>query len=139
MWRLRNSVSRFMYGRYGIDKFYYFLFALYFIIVLINQFVENAFVYAAIQILSLVLLVYMFFRVFSKNTYKRYAEGQKFEKIFSKFTGFFKLQRNKFRDRKTHVYRRCTSCRAVLRFRKVKGKHSATCPRCRNVFDVKIR
>lgn len=127
-----------MYGRYGIDKLYYFYFSVYFILVFIGMLTSNAIVYAVTQVASTVVLIYMFFRVFSRNTAKRYAEGQKFERVWNKVTAFFKLQRNKFRDRKTHVYRRCTNCKAVLRLPKRKGKHATTCPRCGRVFNVKI-
>lgn len=138
LWRLRSSISRFMYGRYGIDKLYYFYFAIYFILVFIGMLTDSAIVYAVTNIASTLLLIYMFFRVFSRNISKRYAEGQKFERIWNKVTSFFKLQRNRLRDRKTHVYRRCKHCKAVLRLPKRKGKHSTTCPRCGRIFNVKI-
>lgn len=138
LWRLRSSISRFMYGRYGIDKLYYFYFAIYFILVFIGMLTDNAIVYAVTNIASTLLLIYMFFRVFSRNISKRYAEGQKFERVWNKVTSFFKLQRNRLRDRKTHVYRRCKHCKAVLRLPKRKGKHSTTCPRCGRIFNVKI-
>lgn len=138
LWRLRSSISRFMYGRYGIDKLYYFYFAIYFILVFIGMLTDSAIVYAVTNIASTLLLIYMFFRVFSRNISKRYAEGQKFERVWNKVTSFFKLQRNRLRDRKTHVYRRCKHCKAVLRLPKRKGKHSTTCPRCGRIFNVKI-
>ena len=138
LWRLRSSISRFMYGRYGIDKLYYFYFAIYFILVFIGMLTDSAIIYAVTNIASTLLLIYMFFRVFSRNISKRYAEGQKFERVWNKVTSFFKLQRNRFRDRKTHVYRRCKHCKAVLRLPKRKGKHSTTCPRCGRIFNVKI-
>lgn len=127
-----------MYGRYGIDKLYYFYFAIYFILVFIGMLTDSAIVYAVTNIASTLLLIYMFFRVFSRNISKRYAEGQKFERVWNKVTSFFKLQRNRLRDRKTHVYRRCKHCKAVLRLPKRKGKHSTTCPRCGRIFNVKI-
>lgn len=127
-----------MYGRYGIDKLYYFYFAIYFILVFIGMLTDSAIVYAITNIASTLLLIYMFFRVFSRNISKRYAEGQKFERVWNKVTSFFKLQRNRLRDRKTHVYRRCKHCKAVLRLPKRKGKHSTTCPRCGRIFNVNI-
>lgn len=127
-----------MYGRYGIDKLYYFYFAIYFILVLISMATDNAIVYAITNIASTALLIYMFFRVLSRNISKRYAENQKFEKHFNKVTSFFKLQKNKYRDRKTHVYRKCKHCKAVLRLPKRKGKHSTTCPRCARILKVRI-
>ena len=57
--------------------------------------------------------------------------------IFRRIKGFFKLQKNKFKDRKTHVYRKCPKCKAVLRLPKAKGKHTVVCPRCKNRFEVR--
>ena len=44
--------------------------------------------------------------------------------------GFFVLRKNKFRDRKTHVYRKCPHCKAQIRLPKVKGEHKCACPKC---------
>lgn len=138
MWRLRDGMTRFMYGRYGIDKLYYFLFALYVLLLIIGVFITDAIAYAVVYVLSAVVLVYAFFRIFSRNIEKRVAEGRRFDAVWSKVTSFFRLNRNRIRDRKTHVYRRCPSCKAVLRLPKVKGKHTAICPRCGSSLKVKI-
>ena len=138
LWKLKSSLARFMYGRYGIDKLYYFYFAIYFILVLIGMLSDIAIIYAITNVASTALLIYMFFRVFSRNISKRYAENQRFEKHWNKVTGFFKLQKNKYRDRKTHVYRKCKHCKAVLRLPKRKGKHTTTCPRCGRLLKVRI-
>ena len=75
-------------------------------------------------------VICIFFRTMSRNIAKRRAENQK-------FCNFFKLRKNKFRDRKTHVYRKCPSCKAVLRLPKAKGKHTVSCPKCKNKFSVR--
>ena len=70
----------------------------------------------------------------SRNIPKRRAEN-------ARFVGFFKLRRNKWKDRKTHVYRKCPTCHAILRLPKIKGKekgkgkHTVCCPRCANKFE----
>ena len=87
-------------------------------------------VYYAIQFLPMILIFVIFYRIFSRNIQKRRQENEK-------FCGFFKLIRNRFRDRKTHVYRKCPKCKAVLRLPKAKGKHTVVCPRCKNRFEVK--
>ncbi len=52
---------------------------------------------------------------------------------------FFILQKNKLRDRKTHVYRECPRCHAVLRLPKKAGSHRAKCPRCTESFEVLVK
>lgn len=132
--RIRASFARFMYGRYGIDEFYKFLFSAYFIFVLLNLITRSAFV----SIICYALLLVMFFRMFSKNIYKRSLENQKYIKIKDRVKSFFALQKNRIKDRKTHIYRHCSHCKAVLRLPKKKGKHTVRCPKCNKSFELKV-
>lgn len=141
--RMRERIARFMYGRYGFgygagDKFNYFLLAVYMILAVVNAFVSNAIASYAISLLGSLTVVYVFFRMFSKNIYKRKAENTKFIRVWSKFKSFFKLNLNKLKEIKTHRYRRCPSCRAQLRLPRKTGHHSVVCPACKNRFDVHI-
>jgi hypothetical protein len=52
---------------------------------------------------------------------------------------FFVLTRNRWRDRKTHVYQKCAMCKNVLRFPKIGGNHIAKCPCCDFRFEVRIK
>ena len=139
--RFRNRLMSFMYGRNGIDKFGRFLF-IFFIFLVIAQWIISIFVPQIFSLIlsSLIMLlaIYIFFRAFSRNLVKRQAENYKYIQFASKFKTFFSLQKSKFRDRKTHVYKKCPRCKAVLRLKKIKGKHRAVCPRCGNSFDVKV-
>ncbi len=130
----RERIARFMAGRYGIDRLYHFLIALCFILIVVNLFVRSF----VISTLEFALLIYATWRVLSRNVYKRQQENLKFMKIAEKPTAFFKLIKCKFRDRKTHVYKRCPACKNNLRLPKVKGKHTVACPCCQNRFDVRI-
>ena len=131
--------TRFMTGRYGLDKFGGFLLIVYLLLAIVARFMPNLTAYLIVLALALAALVYAIFRFVSRDTHKRYLEGQKFDGIYSKVKSFFKLQKNRFRDRKTHVYKKCRSCGAILRFRRVSGTHTSNCPRCGNVLTVKIR
>lgn len=131
---IRERFAALMVGRYGIDRLYHFLLAICFILIVINLFVNSL-------ILSLIesgLIAYTFYRVMSRNIYKRQRENEKFIKFADKPKAFINLQKCKMRDRKTHVYRRCPSCKSNLRLPKKKGKHTVVCPCCKNRFDVRI-
>ena len=130
----RERIAGFMAGRYGADRLYHFLLAICSILIIINVFV-NSFILSAIEI---TLITYTFYRVMSRNIYKRQQENEKFIKLIDKPKKFFNLQKCKVRDRKTHVYRRCPSCKNNLRLPKQKGKHTVVCPCCKNRFDVRI-
>ena len=134
MRNFKERLYRFMYGRYGIDQFYYFLVISYFVIILINVFIGSAILSA----ISLLLFIYSTFRILSKNIYKRRAENEKFLKIKNKVSGFFSLTKKKFSERNTHVYKKCPNCKSTLRLRKEKGEHTVLCPKCSSRFNIKI-
>ena len=105
--RFTDRLIRFMYGRNGNDKLNSALFWVYFVLLLVNIFLKSI----VIWIVELILVALYMFRFLSRNIYRRQKENRAFLKVWNKITGFFKLQRNKFRDRKTHVYRKCSSCK----------------------------
>lgn len=135
----------FMYGRYGavagIDSFGFFLFILNLVFSFAGVFFGTVFgsklIYLILSVLSSVCFWFMIFRFFSRNIYGRSKENSKFKEIWRKVKSFLKLQKDRIKDRKTHVYKKCPKCKAVLRLPKKKGKHSVVCPRCSNRFDVK--
>lgn len=130
----RERIAGFMAGRYGTDRLYHFLLAICFILIIINLFASSLF----LSLLEMSLFAYTFYRVMSRNIYKRQQENEKFIKFIDKPKKFFNLQKCKVRDRETHVYRRCPSCKNNLRLPKEKGKHTVVCPCCKNRFDVRI-
>lgn len=95
-------------------------------------------VYIILYALDLLILWYGMFRCMSRNKEKRSRENRAFLRKWNAFKGFFKLQGNRVRDRKTYVYRRCPGCRVTLRLPKRKGKHTVVCPKCGRRFEVKI-
>ena len=134
MGKFKNKLYRFMYGRNGTDTLGSVLawtyFALVLIYTVIGFFWSNAIFTVFYLITSMTLIFFVFFRMFSRNLAKRRRENEK-------FCNFFKLRKNKFKDRKTHVYRKCKKCGAVLRLPRSKGKHFVVCPRCKNRFETR--
>lgn len=124
-----------MYGRYGGDAFGKFLLWVYIALLLINLFAGSIIL---LPLLELAVAVLMIFRMFSRNVYKRSAENRKYLEIMGKFKQSFNLTKSKWRDRKTHVYKKCPHCKAVIRLPKKKGDHKVDCPKCRREFSVKI-
>lgn len=130
----KERLARFMMGRYGIDRLYYFLMAVCFILIVINIFVSSIW----ISLIETLLIGYAIYRVMSKNIYKRQQENEKFTKIADKPKKFLNLQKCKKRDKATHVYKKCPSCKSNLRLPKEKGEHTVVCPCCKHRFSVKI-
>ncbi|MBQ8345939.1 MAG: hypothetical protein IJY42_06725 [Clostridia bacterium] len=131
---MKEKIARFLYGRYGNDTLgTVLLWTVVILLVLeavLGLFNAHPLVTALVFSVSVGLLVWMYSRMLSRNVQKRRRENQV-------FCGFFLLIRNRFRDRKTHVYRKCPHCKAMLRLPKAKGKHTVCCPRCHDRFETK--
>lgn len=131
----RERLAQFMAERRGFDELCKFLSVIYFVIVLINIFVNHI----ALYIIALVLFGYTVFRAMSRNIEKREAENKFYLGVIRGIKNFFVLGWAKFRDRKTHVYRRCPKCKNALRLPKKSGEHAVKCPVCENRFEVTIK
>ena len=128
-----NWLRRFMYGRYGFDALSNFLLIISFILYLILLILGlDIFIFV-----PFVIIVYTYFRCFSRNIQKRFNENLKFKSFFKPLTYFFTLSKRKFKDRKTHKYFKCPRCKQYLRVPKNKGKLQATCPKCKQEMIVK--
>lgn len=130
---MKEKFIRFMSGRYGVDQFSKFLLFLAVIFIFLSFFVGREKVYPV----SLLLIVYTYFRMFSKNYSKRYKENQFYLKYYNRFTGFFKTKINIQKQRKTHHIYSCPSCKQKIRIPRGKGKIAITCPKCRMEFVKK--
>lgn len=134
MQKIKYRLIAFLSGRYGMDKLGKAILWTAIAFAAINIFAMSPTLYAV----QTALLVWEMFRFLSRNTSKRYAENAAFEKLLGKLKTFFSIRRDMLRDRKTHVYRKCLSCKAMLRLPKSKGHHTVRCPRCSNRFEIDI-
>ncbi|MBQ4557270.1 MAG: hypothetical protein IJA60_06465 [Clostridia bacterium] len=129
-----DALRRFMYGRYGADQLYFALIIIFFVLSVVNSFIDSI----IIAVIQIAIFIWAMCRYLSKNIYKRREENRKFLGIWQKFKGFFTYARDKFRDRKVCRYRKCKHCHAALRLPIKKGKNSVKCPRCGKSFKVNI-
>ena len=132
--RFREKFIRFWYGRNGADQLFQLMMWVSLILSIGNLFAQT-------WILNVAVLVFLglaTFRLLSKNRYRRQKENAVYLGILSKIKGWFKLCKNRFRDRKTHVYRKCPKCKNVLRLPRIKGAHTVCCPCCSNRFGTKV-
>ncbi len=136
---LKEKLARFFYGRYGIDKFGYFIVIISLVLSLTSSLlggVSDILSYT-LWILSYILLAYEVFRMLSKNRMARYRENQIYLGVFGKIKKFFKLSFSKIRDIRTHRYFACPNCKNSLRVPKGRGEITITCPVCKTKFDRK--
>ena len=130
-YKIKMFLRRFFYGRNGFDALCFGLLAVYFIISLINTFIESFIVY----LIGLGVIIYMFFRALSKNIYKRRKENEWFMGVVLKIKDFLKPAPYD----PNFVFKKCPKCKTKLRLPRRSGKHIAVCPKCKNEFKVKIK
>ena len=136
---LKEKIARFFYGRYGMDKFGYFLVICSLVLSLTYSLIGGISDVASytLWVLSYVLLAYEIFRMLSRKIYARQKENAVFLGFFGKIKKFFKLNFSKLRDVKTHRYFSCPNCKNALRVPKGRGEITITCPVCKTKFDRK--
>lgn len=127
---MKEKFMRFMYGRYGIDSLGKFLVALAFITILLANIFESG----LFSLLSWFFLIYAYFRMFSRNVYKRSAENQTFLSKTSGIRNWFYKQKNLMSQRKTHRIFKCPTCKQKIRVPKGKGRIEIRCPKCNTKF-----
>ena len=121
--------QRFMVGRYGSDSLSKFL------TVLSILFFVLSFVWSVFYLPAVLFMACNLFRTFSRNTWKRSRENQMYLQVASKVRSKLKPVQDRFRQRKTHRFFRCTACRTTLRVLKGKGRIKITCPKCHTAFE----
>lgn len=126
---MREKFARFMMGRYGVDQFGKFLSVAIFILLILG-----AFTHPIIYTLGIVGLIYMYFRVFSKNYAKRSAENQWYLKKSYAVRNWFGKQKRMFKLKKTHKIFKCPTCSQKIKVPKGKGKIEIRCTKCGTKF-----
>lgn len=134
MFGLKERFARFMYGRYGMDSLQKAICVLIIVSAIASIFTDSA----ILSLVNTALFVILLLRMFSKNYAARSKENQMYLKFFGKFLQSGKLLKMRFTDRKTHRYRVCPFCKAVMRLPIKKGTHTVKCRQCSNDFTVKI-
>lgn len=128
--RLRSQLSRFLWGRYGVD-------ALFLPLVILScavTFLSNLKGLGLLRLFGTAVLVYALFRVLSKNFPKRQRELSYYLAFQKKITGYFRLRKKMYAERHTKKYFRCPVCKSWLTVPKGKGKLKIRCKKCNHEF-----
>ena len=127
---MRQKFQQFMMGRYGVDSFSKFMLGVALGLVVLDIFIDNRILTSWFY----VLVIYSYYRMFSKNYQKRYQENMKFLQIKNKITAKFKSEKDLMKQRKTHHIYKCTTCSQKIRIPRGKGRICITCPKCKTEF-----
>lgn len=130
---MREKLRQFMIGRYGTDGLNQFLSIASLVLLLIAIISRvNLFTY-----LSAALLIFCYYRTFSRNISKRTEENYKFYTLKDRVDNKFKGWKEQWANRKVYHYYRCPQCRQKLRVPRGRGRIQISCPRCGTQFIKK--
>ena len=130
---MRERLARFMAGRNGNDQLNIFLLIVDLILMLLSSIFSKS-IGGVLYPIVIALLVYVYFRMFSRNVYKRREENGKYMRLKYKAAAELRLFKERWIQRKDYKFFTCPSCRASLRVPRHRGKIKIVCRKCGTSF-----
>ncbi len=130
---MKERFRRFMQGRYGADDLSRAMLIAMVVCAVLTWF-TNGVVETILSAAMWLCLIYSYYRMFSRNHTKRWAENQKYLSFKNRILGNINRQKNYAQQRKTHRIYACPGCKQKIRVPKGKGKIEISCPKCRTKF-----
>ena len=131
----RDKLLRFMQGRYAADQLFYFMTAVYLMLVFLNIFFHSW----ILHILSLAVFALTVLRSLSRNTVKRSRENEVFMTAVNRFRASAARNRRMREQSEDYYFKKCPGCKKMLRLPRVSGTHTTRCPACGEQFKVNIK
>ena len=132
---MRAWFTRLMAGRNGPDHLNRFLSVVFLILSVCSMFVRNPRLASVLYTLSMALFLYVMFRMFSRNIYRRQQENGAYLRERYKITSWWNGMRDRWAQRKDYKFFKCPSCRTRLRVPRGKGKLNIVCRKCGTSFQ----
>lgn len=130
---MRERLQRFMMGRYGADQ----LSKLYLGIAVVCMVVSLFSRWNLFYLVGLLLLIYVYYRMFSRNISKMYAQNQKFLNLRYRAVAKWNNRKKEHAQRQIYRFYTCPGCKQRVRVPRGKGRIQITCPKCRMEFVKK--
>ena len=130
---MKEKLARFMAGRYGVDYLGRFTIIAGLIALLLAGWTRSS----LFNLLAWILIIYSYYRMFSRNVYKRTQENQWYLNKTYKIRCFFARQKNMMVQRKNYHIYKCPTCKQKIRIPRGKGKIEIRCPKCSATFIKK--
>ncbi len=121
-----------MYGRYGADQLSWFLLIVYVALSILSGLPHLG----LLSWVAMLVLVWSFFRMFSRRYDRRRAENARFLAMAGPAIRWLKMRRTILRDR-DHRYFRCPNCGQYMRVPRGKGRITVNCRSCGVSFEEK--
>ena len=130
---MKEKLMRLMAGRYGFDPFGRSTLIGALIVMVLSGLFESA----ILSLLAWALIIYTYFRLFSRNIYRRSAENQAYLEKTRGIRTWFNSQKSLMAQRKTHHIYKCPTCHQKIRVPRGKGRIEIRCPKCQTRFIKK--
>lgn len=131
--KIKDAMRRFMSGRTGADELGLAMLITGLVLSLIASFSGIA----ILSLLGTVLYIWTVFRMFSRNTSKRYEENQKFINARTNFKSNSKQFWTRLKNSKQYKYFKCPQCHSRLRLPRKVGEVTVICGKCKHSFKKK--
>ena len=126
----KQKFQNFMYGRSGNDNLNMFLAGACAVLIVLGLITKTS----LFSWLGIAALGFSYFRMFSKNIYKRREENEKYLRLKLSLFGKLKGYKERWVQRKEYKFFTCPNCRACLRVPRGRGKIKIVCRKCGNSF-----
>ena len=133
---MRNWLQRVMAGRYGVDEYSRFLNVVALVSLVLSILFNNG-LSVFFWLLAIISLVWTYFRMFSRNTYKRRAQNNAYLTIRYSMTRKLSGLKQRIQQKRYYRFYKCPKCGITTRVPKGKGKIRITCPKCGEIFQRK--
>ena len=130
---MKQRLLQFMAGRNGNDAFNRFLLVLILVLMLLSLFLPSG-LRSITYFLTIALLGYSYYRMFSRDIYKRQRENAWYWEKRSRVVSSVRLLKERWVQRKDYRFFSCPSCRTTLRVPKGKGQIKIVCRKCGSSF-----
>ncbi len=135
---MKKKLENFMRGRYGLDAYGQFLSTLSIICMVLGLILAPLNPrFNLMSTLGLVLIIYSYFRIFSKQHARRAQENYLYYGLVAGINSKLKNFKARMAIKRTHRIFACPSCKQKLRVPKNRGKIAITCNRCKTEFVKK--
>ena len=122
---MREKLMRFMQGRYGNDRLGQAMLVLALICMVLSIF-RIPFV----STVGLLVLILVYYRMFSRQISKRAAENQKYLTLEWKVRARLQKRKQALAQSRTHRIFKCPECRQKIRVPRHRGRIAISCRKC---------
>ena len=131
--KLKEGFMRFMTGRNGADQLGMASLLAALILNMLDSFLGTG----ILSLLGMVLYVWTFFRLFSRNLVKRQEENRRFMEWYEKAKKWVLRYWTRLKNCREYKYFSCPQCKASIRMKRGLGEKEIICPGCKHSFRQK--